>query len=122
MCNTEKTIVSRGICGSCKNKLWFASKTPEEQLDIKEKGRRRRIAWAKQHPEATNQYMKKYIKTHPEQMTKHLIQLARFKQGTQVNNVLQRAGIDTEFMRGQIEEHRKNKLNMRIELAMKLMF
>lgn len=123
ICNTcgqdKKLHAKSGQCGNCYNKALVASKSHEEQERIRANQRRLKAAWQKAHPDKVAQYTKKSRNKHPNTIKKAGLGLAKFIRERPIR-ILHEAGIDTPFMRQQLEEHRKQKLMRKIEAGMEM--
>lgn len=119
ICGQDKPLHTKsGLCGNCYNKTLFASKSPEDQERIRINQRRLKAAWQKAHPGKNKQYVKTWRETHPNELKKNQ-RIAKMLQNAP-KLTLKKAGIDTPFMRQQLEEHRKQELMSQIEAGMKL--
>ena len=64
--------------------------------------------WKKRNPDTNSRYVKNHRENHPGYAADGLRRLAQFKEKIPIK-ILEDAGINTTFMRGQLEEHRKQK-------------
>jgi hypothetical protein len=125
-CQQDKPLHGKsGLCGNCYGKQLLASKTPEDQAKMKEAHRLTNSRWVQNNPEKARDATRKWLAAHPEVKKERLVKW----KGTEPTRILRTAGIDTPFMREQLEEHRKNKRNRpptkeliaKIESGMRLM-
>ena len=123
-CGKVKPLHGVSYCGSCYNKQRIASKPPEEQERIRKHQSELKTAWQKARLPENARYMKLWREAHPEYKEKTIVQdrlsLAKLQREAPIKT-LEKQGINTEFMRGQLEEHRKNKLALKIQSGMDLM-